>query len=371
MCSAERMVSMKKYRVGVIGCTGMVGQRFVTLIDQHPWFELKVVAASARSAGMTYGEAIGKRWKIDTPMPEAAKNLVVMDATNDIDKIVSQVDFVFSAVDMKKEEIQALEEEYAKHECPVVSNNSAHRWTPDVPMIIPEINPEHLEVIHDQKKRLGTIHGFIAVKSNCSIQTYVPALSPFIKKYPIEKILVCTYQAISGAGKTFETWPEMVDNVIPFIGGEEEKSEQEPLKVWGHVENGVIVNAAEPCITAQCIRVPVSNGHMGAVFVKFKDAKPSKEEMIETWASYKARPQELQLPSAPEQFLQYFTEDNRPQTGMDRMLGNGMTVSIGRLREDTQYDYKFVSLAHNTLRGAAGGAVELAELLCAEGWMDR
>ncbi|MDY4104852.1 MAG: aspartate-semialdehyde dehydrogenase, partial [Oscillospiraceae bacterium] len=283
---------MKKYRVGVIGCTGMVGQRFVTLIDQHPWFELKVVAASARSAGMTYGEAIGKRWKIDTPMPEAAKNLVVMDATNDIDKIVSQVDFVFSAVDMKKEEIQALEEEYAKHECPVVSNNSAHRWTPDVPMIIPEINPEHLEVIHDQKKRLGTTHGFIAVKSNCSIQTYVPALSPFIKKYPIEKILVCTYQAISGAGKTFETWPEMVDNVIPYIGGEEEKSEKEPLKVWGTVENGQIVPAQNPSITAQCLRVPVSDGHTAAVFVTFKN-KPTEEEIKAAWKNFQGRAQEL------------------------------------------------------------------------------
>lgn len=363
---------MKKYRVGVIGCTGMVGQRFITLIDQHPWFDLQTVAASSRSAGMTYEEAVGNRWKLeDAEMPESVRKMTVLDATKDIEKIASQVDFVFSAVDMKKEEIQALEEEYAKHECPVVSNNSAHRWTPDVPMIIPEVNPEHLEVIHDQRKRLGTSHGFIAVKSNCSIQTYVPALSPFLKQYPIEKILVCTYQAISGAGKTFESWPEMIDNVIPYIGGEEEKSEREPLKVWGHVEGGRIVDADAPNITAQCIRVPVSNGHMGAVFVKFRDAKPSREEMIRTWSEFKGLPQQLDLPSAPKQFLHYFTEENRPQTGLDRMLGNGMTVSIGRLREDSQYDYKFVSLAHNTLRGAAGGAVELAELLCAQGWMDR
>ena len=361
---------MKKYRVGVIGCTGMVGQRFVTLIDQHPWFELKVVAASARSAGMTYEEAIGKRWKIDTPMPEAAKNLVVMDATNDIDKIVSQVDFVFSAVDMKKEEIQALEEEYAKHECPVVSNNSAHRWTPDVPMIIPEINPEHLEVIHDQKKRLGTIHGFIAVKSNCSLQSYVPALHPLMK-YGIEKALVCTYQAISGAGKTFDTWPEMLDNVIPYIGGEEEKSEQEPMKLWGHIEGDQIVNATEPNITAQCLRVPVSDGHMAACFVSFKGEKPSIEQIKADWAAFSGRAQELELPSAPKQFLHYFEEPDRPQTKLDRMIEGGMAVSIGRLRPDTQYDYKFVCLSHNTLRGAAGGAVLLAELLCAEGYITK
>lgn len=359
---------MKNYRVGVIGCTGMVGQRFVTLIDQHPWFDLKVVAASTRSAGKTYEEAIGGRWKIDTPMPEAAKQLVVMDATNDIEKIISQVDFVFSAVDMKKEEIQALEEAYARRECPVVSNNSAHRWTPDVPMVIPEINPEHLEVIHDQKKRLGTKRGFIAVKSNCSIQTYVPALSPLMKKYPIEKILVCTYQAISGAGKTFESWPEMLDNVIPLIGGEEEKSEREPLKIWGKVENGRIVEAQGPNITSQCIRVPVSDGHLAAVFVRFAQ-KPTEEQILEKWANFQGEPQRLELPSAPKQFLHYFTEPDRPQTRLDRDLERGMAVSMGRLRPDSQYDYKFVCLSHNTLRGAAGGAVLLAELLCAKNYI--
>ena len=361
---------MKQYNVGIIGATGMVGQRFATLLADHPWFRVVAIAASSRNKGKTYAEAVEGRWKMTVPIPENMKDMVLYDAENDAEEFASKVDFTFCAVDMKKDVIRALEEKYAKLECPVISNNSAHRFTKDVPMIIPEVNADHAKIIPAQRKRLGTKRGFIAVKSNCSIQSYVPALTA-LKDFGIEKVMVCTYQAISGAGKIFETWPEMVDNVIPFIGGEEEKSEQEPLKVWGHVENGVIVNAAEPCITAQCIRVPVSNGHMGAVFVKFKDAKPSKEEMIETWASYKARPQELQLPSAPEQFLQYFTEDNRPQTGMDRMLGNGMTVSIGRLREDTQYDYKFVSLAHNTLRGAAGGAVELAELLCAEGWMDR
>ena len=360
---------MKKFQVGVIGGTGMVGQRFITLMENHPWFQLKVIAASSRSAGKTYEEAVGSRWAMTTPMPEEAKNIVVMDATADIEKIASQVDFVFSAVDMKKEEIKALEEAYAKCECPVVSNNSAHRWTDDVPMVIPEINPEHIEVIKDQRNRLGTNRGFIAVKSNCSIQSYVPALSP-LRQFGIDKILVCTYQAISGAGKTFVTWPEMVDNLIPYIGGEEEKSEQEPLKVWGKVENGVIVNADAPAITAQCLRVPVSNGHTAAVFVTFKN-KPSMGEMKEIWANFKGRAQELNLPTAPKQFLNYFEEDNRPQAKLDRDLEGGMAVSIGRLRPDSQYDYKFVSLSHNTLRGAAGGGVLLAELLCAEGYIDR
>ncbi len=359
---------MNKYQVGVIGGTGMVGQRFVTLMENHPWFELKVIAASSRSAGKTYEEAVGSRWAMSTPMPEEAKNIIVMDATADIEKISSQVDFVFSAVDMKKEEIKALEEAYAKCECPVVSNNSAHRWTDDVPMVIPEINPEHIKVIEYQKNRLGTKRGFIAVKSNCSIQSYVPALSP-LRKFGIEKILVCTYQAISGAGKTFETWPEMVDNLIPYIGGEEEKSEQEPLKVWGTVENGVIKKAESPAITAQCLRVPVSNGHTAAVFVTFK-SKPSMDEMKQIWANFKGRAQELNLPTAPKQFLNYFEEDNRPQAKLDRDLEGGMAVSVGRLRPDTQYDYKFVSLSHNTLRGAAGGAVLLAELLCAEGYIN-
>ena len=359
---------MKKYQVGIIGGTGMVGQRFVTLMENHPWFQLKVIAASSRSAGKTYEAAVGARWAMTTPMPEEAKKIVVMDATADIEKIAAQVDFVFSAVDMKKEEIKALEEAYAKCECPVISNNSAHRWTDDVPMVIPEINAEHIKVIEDQRKRLGTKRGFIAVKSNCSIQSYVPALSP-LRQFGIEKILVCTYQAISGAGKTFETWPEMVDNLIPYIGGEEEKSEQEPLKVWGKVENGVVVKADAPSITAQCLRVPVSNGHTAAVFVTFKN-KPTMEQMKQIWADFKGRAQELELPTAPKQFLNYFEEDNRPQAKLDRDLEGGMAVSVGRLRPDTQYDYKFVSLSHNTLRGAAGGGVLLAELLCAEGYID-
>ena len=363
---------MKQYKVGVVGCTGMVGQRFVTLMENHPWFQLTVVAASARSAGKTYEEAVSPRWAMDTPIPEEAKKLVVMDATADIDKIASSVDFVFCAVDMKKEEIRALEEEYAKHECPVVSNNSAHRFTPDVPMVVPEINPEHLEIIPAQRKRLGTKRGFIAVKSNCSLQSYVPALHPLRQKYGIDKALVCTYQAISGAGKTFETWPEMIDNVIPYIGGEEEKSEQEPMKLWGKVNGDHIENTNTPSITAQCLRVPVSNGHMAAVFMSFPEGKkPSVDEIKDIWANYKGRAQELELPSAPKQFLHYFEEDNRPQTKLDRMLEGGMAVSIGRLRPDTQYDYKFVCLSHNTLRGAAGGAVLLAELLCAEGYMER
>ena len=342
---------MEKYRVGVIGATGMVGQRFVSLLARHPWFTLTAVAASARSAGKTYEEAIGARWALEDPMPEAAKGMVVYNAEADIEAIAAQVDFVFSAVDMKKEEIQALEEAYAKHECPVVSNNSAHRWTADVPMVVPEINPEHLAVIADQRRRLGVSRGFIAVKSNCSLQSYVPALHP-LRDFGLEQVLVCTYQAISGAGKTFETWPDMVDNVIPYIGGEEEKSEQEPLKLWGRVENGVIVNAGSPAITAQCLRVPVSNGHMAAVFARFQN-KPTMEEIKARWAVFKGRAQELDLPSAPKQFLHY------------------LAVSIGRLRPDTQYDYKFVCLSHNTLRGAAGGAVLLAELLCAEGYIVR
>ena len=358
---------MEKFKVGVIGGTGMVGQRFVTLMERHPWFELTVIAASPRSAGKTYAEAVGGRWAMDTPIPQNARDLVVLNAEADVEKIASMVDFVFSAVDMKKEEIRALEETYARHECPVISNNSAHRWTEDVPMVIPEVNPEHIQVIEAQRKRLGMKRGLIAVKSNCSIQSYVPALHP-LRGFGLERILVCTYQAISGAGKTFATWPDMVDNVIPYIGGEEEKSEQEPMKVWGRVENGVIVNAAKPSITAQCLRVPVSNGHTAAVFVDF-EKKPSMEEMKAIWAGYRGRAQELQLPSAPQQFLHYFEEPDRPQARLDRDLGNGMTISIGRLRPDTQYDYKFVCLSHNTLRGAAGGAVELAELLCAEGYI--
>ena len=358
---------MKKYKVGVIGGTGMVGQRFVTLMHNHPWFQLTVIAASPRSAGKRYEDAVAGRWAMDTPIPDEAKDIILMSAQDDVEKIAGMVDFVFSAVDMKKDEIQALEEAYAKCECPVVSNNSAHRWTPDVPMVIPEINPEHLAVIPAQRKRLGTQRGFIAVKSNCSIQSYVPALSP-LRSFGIEKILVCTYQAISGAGKTFATWPEMVDNLIPYIGGEEEKSEQEPLKVWGRVENGVIVNADAPAITAQCLRVPVSNGHTAAAFVTFRN-KPTMEQMKEAWSNYKGRAQELDLPTAPKQFLHYFEEPDRPQARLDRDLEGGMAVSIGRLRPDTQYDYKFVCLSHNTLRGAAGGAVELAELLCAEGYI--
>lgn len=359
----------KKYKVGIVGATGMVGQRFATLLENHPWFEVVCLAASARSAGKTYNEAVGSRWCMDQPMPEAMKNIVVMDAAADIDKITKLVDFVFCAVDMKKEEIKALEEEYAKHECPVVSNNSAHRFTPDVPMVVPELNPQHIEIIPAQRKRLGTKRGFIAVKSNCSLQSYVPALFPLHEKYGVKRVLVCTYQAISGAGKTFERWPEMIDNVIPYIGGEEEKSEKEPLKLMGKIVGDEIVPATAPAFTAQCIRVPVSNGHLGAVFIDFEN-KPSKEEMIDIWQNFSGRAQELELPSAPKQFLNYFTDPDRPQIKSERELENGMAVSIGRLREDTQYDYKFVCLSHNTLRGAAGGAVLLAELLAAEGYMD-
>ena len=360
---------MEKYKVGIIGGTGMVGQRFVTLMENHPWFQLTAIAASPRSAGKRYEEAVAGRWAMTTPIPAEAKDLVVLDATADIEKIAGLVDFVFCAVDMKKDEIRALEEQYAKAECPVVSNNSAHRWTEDVPMVVPEMNPEHLEVIPAQRARLGTKRGFIAVKSNCSIQSYAPALHPLMAKYGVEKALVCTYQAISGAGKTFERWPEMVDNLIPYIGGEEEKSEQEPLKVWGKVENGKIVKAEGPAITAQCLRVPVSDGHTAAVFVTFKN-KPTMDEIKECWVNFKGRAQELELPSAPKQFLHYFEEDNRPQAKLDRNLEGGMAVSLGRLRPDTQYDYKFVGLSHNTLRGAAGGAVLLAELLCAKGYIE-
>ncbi len=359
----------KKYKVGIVGATGMVGQRFATLLENHPWFEVVCLAASARSAGKTYEEAVSEKWCMDKPIPQSMKDIVIMDATADIDKITSLVDFVFCAVDMKKDEIKALEEEYAKHECPVVSNNSAHRFTPDVPMVVPELNPEHIEIIPSQRKRLGTKRGFIAVKSNCSLQSYVPALFPLHGKFGIKRVLVCTYQAISGAGKTFERWPEMIDNVIPYIGGEEEKSEKEPLKLMGKIVGDEIVSATKPQFTAQCIRVPVTNGHLGAVFVDFEN-KPSKEEMIEIWENFKGRAQELELPSAPKQFLHYFTEPDRPQIKSERELENGMAVSIGRLREDTQYDYKFVCLSHNTLRGAAGGAVLLAELLAAEGYMD-
>ena len=361
---------MKQYKVGIIGATGMVGQRFATLLENHPWFHVAALAASPRSAGKTYEEAVGNRWAMQKPMPESMKQMILFDATADVDKIADMVDFVFCAVDMKKDEIRALEQRYAKAECPVVSNNSAHRFTPDVPMVVPEVNPEHIEVIESQRKRLGTKRRFIAVKSNCSIQSYVPALSP-LRKYGIQNVLACTYQAISGAGKTFETWPEMLDNVIPYIGGEEEKSEQEPLKLWGHIEDGKIVDATEPNITAQCLRVPVSDGHMAACFVSFKGEKPSIEQIKADWAAFSGRAQELNLPSAPKQFLHYFEEADRPQTKLDRMLEGGMAVSIGRLRPDTQYDYKFVCLSHNTLRGAAGGAVLLAELLCAEGYITK
>lgn len=360
---------MKNYKVGIIGATGMVGQRFAVLLENHPWFTVTTLAASPRSAGKTYKEAVGSRWLIEKPMPKAMEDIVIMDATADIEKITSEVDFVFCAVDMKKDEIKALEEAYAKHECPVMSNNSAHRFTDDVPMIIPEINDSHTDIVEAQKKRLGTKRGFISVKSNCSIQSYVPALSPLRDKFGIKKVLACTYQAISGAGKTFETWPEMVDNLIPFIGGEEEKSEQEPLKVWGKIEGDKIVKTTEPLITTQCLRVPVSNGHFAAVFVEF-DKKPTKEEILDIWKNYKGAPQELQLPSAPKQFLNYFEEDNMPQAALHRNLENGMAVSIGRLREDTHYDFKFVCLSHNTLRGAAGGAVEMAELYAAKGFFD-
>ena len=358
---------MNKRPVGVIGATGMVGQRFLTLLAEHPYFEVTALAASARSAGKTYKEAVGSRWKLDIPMPEKFADMTVIDAAN-IDEMKKLCNMVFCAVDMKKDEIRALEEAYAKAEIPVVSNNSAHRWTPDVPMVIPEINDAHLAVIADQRKRLGTKRGFIAVKPNCSIQSYVPALTPLLKYKPTE-IVATTYQAISGAGKTYKEWPEMIDNIIPFIGGEEEKSEQEPLRVWGKVENGEIVKADAPVITTQCIRVPVSDGHTAAVFVKFEN-KPTKEEILKAWAEFSGKPQALGLPHAPEQFITYFEEDNRPQAKLDRDIYGGMGVTVGRLREDTLYDYKFVGLSHNTLRGAAGGAVLIAELLYREGYFN-
>ena len=357
----------KKFRVGVVGCTGMVGQRFMTLLEDHPWFTVTVLAASPRSAGKTYEEAVAGRWAMDVPIPESMRSMTVYDASQ-VQTVAGQADFVFCAVDMPKAEIRALEEAYAKAECPVISNNSANRNTPDVPMIIPELNWKHEEIIPYQRRRLGTRRGFVAVKSNCSIQSYVPALYP-LDDFGVKEAAVCTYQAISGAGKTFERWPEMVDNLIPYIGGEEEKSEQEPLKVWGTIENGVIVPAKTPAFTAQCLRVPVTNGHFAATFVRF-ERKPSAEEIIERWRSFRGRPQELGLPTAPEHFLRYFDEPDMPQTRLHRDLEGGMTVSLGRLREDTQYDYKFVGLSHNTLRGAAGGGVLLAELLCADGFMD-
>ena len=353
----------QKLRVGILGATGMVGQRFISLLENHPWFEVVTLAASPRSAGKTYEEAVGGRWKMDTPMPEAVKKLVVMNV-NDVKHVASTVDFVFSAVDMSKDEIKAIEEAYAKTETPVVSNNSAHRWTPDVPMVVPEINPEHFDVIEFQKKRLGTKRGFIAVKPNCSIQSYAPVLTAWKEFEPYE-VVATTYQAISGAGKTFKDWPEMEGNIIPFIGGEEEKSEQEPLRIWGKIENGVIVKATEPKITCQCIRVPVLNGHTAAVFVKFRK-KPTKEQLIEKLENFKGLPQELNLPSAPKQFIRYMTEDNRPQVTLDVNYENGMGINVGRLREDTIYDWKFVGLSHNTVRGAAGGAVLCAETLVAK-----
>lgn len=360
---------MKKYKVAVIGATGMVGQRFITLLENHPWFELTALAASPRSAGKTYEEALGGRWKMKTPLPESVKSMTVFNAEADVEKIASMVDFAFCAVDMKKDEIKALEEKYAKAECPIMSNNSANRFTPDVPMIIPEINADHAKIIDAQRKRLGTKRGFIAVKSNCSLQSYVPALYPLDEKFGVKRVLVCTYQAISGAGKTFDTWPEMIDNVIPYIGGEEEKSEQEPLKIWGNIEGDKIVPAKSPAFTAQCLRVPVSDGHTAAVFVDF-EKKPTKDEIIDIWNNFSGKAQELNLPSAPKQFIHYFTENDMPQTRLHRDLEGGMAISTGRLREDSQYDYKFVCLSHNTLRGAAGGGVLMAELLCALGYLD-
>lgn len=359
---------MKQYNVAVIGATGMVGQRFISLLEHHPWFHVTTLAASAHSAGKTYEQAVSGRWMMSTPIPEAAKSIVVKDAVADAEEIAHSVDFAFCAVDMKKDEIRTLEETYAKYECPVMSNNSAHRFTPDVPMMIPEINDDHAQIIEAQRKRLGTKRGFVAVKSNCSLQSYVPALHP-LKEWGITKVLACTYQAISGAGKNFETWPEMVDNVIPFIGGEEEKSEKEPLKIWGTVSDSEIVPASTPSITTQCIRVPVTDGHLAAVFVSF-EKKPTIEEIKNAWKNFAGYPQQHNLPSAPKQFLTYFEEDNRPQTKLDRNLENGMGVSVGRLREDSQYDYKFVCLSHNTIRGAAGGAVLMAETLASKGYLD-
>ena len=358
----------EKLKVGILGGTGMVGQRFIALLENHPWFEVTTIAASPRSAGKTYEDAVGDRWKMDTSMPEAVKNIKVMNV-NEVEAVASQVDFVFSAVDMSKDEIKKIEEEYAKTETPVVSNNSAHRWTPDVPMMVPEINPEHVAVIEAQKKRLGTKRGFIAVKPNCSIQSYAPVLTAWKEFEPYE-VVATTYQAISGAGKTFKDWPEMVGNIIPYIGGEEEKSEKEPLRLWGEVKDGEIVPATSPVITCQCIRVPVLNGHTAAVVVKFKK-KPTKEQLIEKLTSFSGEPQALKLPSAPKQFIQYMEEDNRPQVTLDVDYENGMGISVGRLREDTVYDWKFVGLSHNTVRGAAGGAVLCAELLKAKGFITK
>lgn len=356
----------QKLKVGILGGTGMVGQRFISLLENHPWYEVTTIAASPRSAGKTYEEAVGGRWKMKTPMPEAVKDIVVMNV-NEVEKVAAQVDFVFSAVDMTKEEIRAIEEEYAKTETPVVSNNSAHRWTPDVPMVVPEINPEHFAIIEAQKKRLGTTKGFVAVKPNCSIQSYAPALFA-LKEFGPKEVVATTYQAISGAGKTFKDWPEMVENVIPYIGGEEEKSEQEPLKLFGKVVGDHIEKAELPVITTQCVRVPVLDGHTAAVFVNF-EKKPTKEQIIECWRNFKGLPQELNLPSAPKQFIQYLEEDNRPQVKADVDFENGMGISMGRLREDKIYDYKFIGLSHNTVRGAAGGAVLCAELLTAQGYI--
>ncbi len=355
-----------KLKVGILGGTGMVGQRFVSLLENHPWFEVTTIAASPRSAGKTYEEAVKDRWKMDTPMPEGVKKLVVMNV-NEVETVSSQVDFVFSAVDMTKDEIKRIEEEYAKTETPVVSNNSAHRWTPDVPMVVPEINPEHMNVIEFQRKRLGTKKGFVAVKPNCSIQSYAPVLTAW-KAFEPTEVVATTYQAISGASKTFQDWPEMVGNIIPYIGGEEEKSEKEPLRIWGSIQDGVIVPAKSPVITCQCIRVPVLNGHTAAVFVRFKN-KPAKEQLIQKLKEFSGEPQRLQLPSAPKQFIQYLEEDNRPQVALDVNYERGMGISVGRLREDTIYDYKFVGLSHNTIRGAAGGAILCAELLKAQGYI--
>ncbi len=365
----------EKYNVGIIGATGMVGQRFITLLADHPWYNVTVLAASPRSAGKSYKDAVGAKWCMDTPIPAEIAELTVLNATEDVEKIAGMVDFVFCAVDMKKDEIKALEEEYAKAECPVVSNNSAHRHTPDVPMIIPEINPQHLEIIPAQRERLGTKRGFVAVKSNCSLQSYLPAMAIVNEKYPIERALVTTYQAISGAGKTFETWPEMVDNLIPYIGGEEMKSEVEPNKILGSIAGGEIVPSTDLAIECQTYRVPVSNGHTAAIFFSFKDSanKPSVEEIENMWREFKGVPQELELPHAPKQFIHVYTEaetPDQPQIKVARDIDGGMAISCGRLRESTQYDYKMVSMSHNTLRGAAGGAVLLAELLTAKGYMD-
>ena len=359
---------MEKLKVGIVGATGMVGQRFIMLLHEHPYFEITALVAGPRSAGQKYAKAVEGRWKMKTECPDWIADMTVI-SSDDIDTVKGLVDFVFCAVSLSKDETRALEERYAKAEIPVVSNNSAHRWTPDVPMVIPEINDAHLDVIEAQKKRLGTKRGFIAVKPNCSIQSYVPALTPLMK-YGIKEVVATTYQAISGAGKTFKEWPEMVDNLIPYIGGEEEKSEKEPLRVWGEVVDGKIVPATSPVITTQCLRVPVTDGHMAAVFVKFEN-KPTKEEILNAWKEFKGKPQILGLPNAPEQFITYFEEDNRPQTGVDRDLYGGMGVSCGRLREDIVYDYKFVGLSHNTLRGAAGGAVLIAELLYREGYITK